>query len=146
MKKTLEYNEEYSLPELQKDGYNFLGFYSNGKKIEKVINQTLELEARFEKISNGKYTITYNLDGGECDNLINEFENSDDITLPIPTKKGYKFIGWYDENDLLVSSIENRNYVLTAKWEKVSSGCNNVMGNIYILIAVLGMTLLKRRK
>ncbi len=146
LKKTLEYNEEYSLPELQKDGYNFLGFYSNGKKIEKVINQTLELEARFEKISNGKYTITYNLDGGECDNLINEFENSDDITLPIPTKKGYKFIGWYDENDLLVSSIENKNYVLTAKWEKVSSGCNNVMGNIYILIAVLGMTLLKRRK
>ena len=67
------------------------------------------------------YTINYDLDGGTCDNLPEEFSKSNIITLPIPTKEGYKFIGWYDENDDSVNSLEYKNYNLKAKWIKADS-------------------------
>ncbi len=44
------------------------------------------------------------------------------VTIPIPTKAGYKFLGWYDENNNLVSSGGEYTPVsdisLYAKWEK----------------------------
>ena len=65
-----------------------------------------------------KYSINYNLDGGTCANLINEFTDGASITLPVPTKEGYEFLGWY-EGETLVNALENKNYELTAKWKKI---------------------------
>ena len=63
------------------------------------------------------YTISYDLDGGICNNLPEEFSETNMITLPTPTKEGYKFLGWYDENDKLINTLELKNYNLKAKWE-----------------------------
>lgn len=42
-------------------------------------------------------------------------------TLPVPTKEGYQFIGWYDENDqkISASTIVKKDEVYTAKWKVV---------------------------
>ena len=65
-----------------------------------------------------KYTITYDLDGGTCGGLVEEFEEGKYPTLPAPTKDGFKFLGWF-EGETEVSSIsENKNYALKAKWEE----------------------------
>ncbi len=44
-----------------------------------------------------------------------------DISGVVPTRKGYKFLGWYDENDNLVTNIDAsvcENVTVIAKWEK----------------------------
>ncbi|MBO4666771.1 MAG: InlB B-repeat-containing protein [Bacilli bacterium] len=65
-----------------------------------------------------KYNITYDLDGGAASNMITEFTDSTTVTLPTPTKEGYKFLGWYD-GETLITSLENKDYNLKAKWEKI---------------------------
>lgn len=45
-----------------------------------------------------------------------------DISNVIPTRKGYKFLGWYDSNDNLVTNIDasvHENVTVKAKWEKI---------------------------
>ncbi len=70
------------------------------------------------EVEETKYNISYNLDGGAYDNLVNEFTDAKEVTLPTPTKEGYEFLGWY-EGDNLVTALENKNYELTAKWKKI---------------------------
>ena len=52
------------------------------------------------------YTITYDLDGGTCNNLISKFNKWQKITLPMPQKEGFYFGGWV-ENDTYVKLIDN---------------------------------------
>lgn len=62
------------------------------------------------------YTITYDLNGGSCEDLVESFKDLKEASLKTPTKEGFAFDGWY-EGDKLVSSItELRNYNLKAKW------------------------------
>lgn len=111
------YDEFYNLPVPTKDGYKFMGWYDvdNSILVEddiyKITND-LYLQARYEYI----YYVTYNLDGGECNNLPTEFTESTKFNLPLPQKQGYYFIGWYDENNELVSELNNKDYTLKAKY------------------------------
>ena len=66
-----------------------------------------------------KYTISYNLDGGSCDNLVLEFEEDDFPTLPEPVKDGFNFLGWYEGETKVTEINANKNYELVAKWEEV---------------------------
>lgn len=73
-----------------------------------------------------KYKVNYNLDGGVCELLIDEYNENEKIILPTPIKEGYKFLGWYevDENGLLseikIDILEKKDYNLKAKWEKIN--------------------------
>ena len=69
------------------------------------------------------YTITFNLNGGEgIDDTIYTIE-SDSIILPIPTKIGYNFLGWFDNEELdgipvtEISSGSTGDKEFWAKWE-----------------------------
>lgn len=76
--------------------------------------------------ANAKYTyftITYVLNGGtNPENPITQYRIIDDDLLPIPTKEGYKFAGWYDDEDFDgerkfdASDLEG-NVTLYAKWK-----------------------------
>ena len=61
------------------------------------------------------YQITYELDGGTAENLVESFNKWEKVLLPIPTKEGYYFGGWMD-NQEYVKEIQYRNYNLKAKW------------------------------
>ena len=71
------------------------------------------------------YTITYNLNGGiQEDGAITSYNvETEEFDLPIPTRKGYSFKGWYQDSSLTGTSISkiptgtrgNKN--LYAKWE-----------------------------
>ena len=67
------------------------------------------------------YEINYDLDGGEfVGDVINTYTVLDEITLPSAKKKGYDFVGWLD-NDNLIFKIERgtyRNIYLLAKYER----------------------------
>lgn len=70
------------------------------------------------------FTITYNLNDGEnpSDAILNYTVESNDITLPSPTRIGYSFEGWYTSSDLSGSPVTNipkgsvGNRVYYAKW------------------------------
>ena len=64
-----------------------------------------------------KYTITYDLDGGTCDALISEYTEGNEVILPTPTKDGYIFLGWY-QDEIKVEFVKKGNFELVAKWEK----------------------------
>ncbi len=103
---------EVTLPTPTKEGNDFLGWFENGVQVTALENKNYELVARWETST---YTITYDLDGGVCNSLVNEFKHNEDVTLPIPTKDGYAFEGWY-EGETLVEEVTNKDYSLKAKW------------------------------
>ena len=111
-------NEEIVLPVPRKDGFEFLGWFEKDNKIEKITNKDYNLKAKWcTKI----YSIRYNLTGGTCENLLEEFVYSDDVVLPTPTRPGFTFLGWFESYDLEAvtgDNLEPKNYTLTAKWEK----------------------------
>lgn len=80
-----------------------------------------------EDTSDG-YTITYNLNGGENHSSNpSVFTEDDYIYLQSPTYAGYKFCGWYEnENcsgysiDCIYGNERNANVELWAKWEETA--------------------------
>ena len=74
------------------------------------------------------YNITLNLNGGTCSETYptSYTISSNDIILPTPTKTGFNFIGWYDNEEFSgdkITKIEkgsSGNIKLYAKWEAAS--------------------------
>ena len=107
------YSDDIILPTPEKEGYNFLGWYSERGWLYKAIKSgdygDLNLTARWAL---KKYQVVF-----DCIENPVVFEHGNLPILPIPEKEGYNFLGWY-ENDVLVETLaENRDYNLVAKWE-----------------------------
>lgn len=107
-----------------KVGHTFIGWFksSDGGNtlteefvFDKMPSSDLVIYAKFDE---NLYTVTFDSNGG---NLIAPLTRSylSNLVLPTPVRDGYKFLGWYDENDNLVSSpyIVVEDISLTAKWE-----------------------------
>ncbi len=113
----------FSLMAPTKSGYAFMGWYKEPSfetQVETIAIGTHEdftLYAKWEPIT---YTITYELDGGECDGNPESYNIlSEDIVLSSPTKDGYTFLGWYSGNEKVtnIPSGSIGNISLTAKWQ-----------------------------
>lgn len=118
------YDSNYSLPILQKLGYDFSWRYENQKIDNRgvwSISNNITLEANWSIID---YSITYNLDGGDATNP-NEYSiESDSFALNNPSKEGYTFLGWtanpYSSNYEKNVTINQGNYgnlCFYANWE-----------------------------
>lgn len=73
-----------------------------------------------------KYTITYELDGGDNNenNPGSYYDTTGTITLKDPVKKGYIFGGWflddtYKKQIKTISGADNTNYIIYAKWTEI---------------------------
>lgn len=113
----IKYGEEFSLPVLEKEGYNFLGWYLDDKLMENgayYYESNIVLNAKFEKIT---YTITL------VDDVTTTLKvcYNELINLPMLEKVGFEFLGWFDGeikfND--ESWHLNHDITLTSKWEKI---------------------------
>ncbi len=121
---TVYYNEYYSLPTPQKLGYEFKGWYSNNIKYNDGIwlnKQDIQLIAKWEIVN---YTITYHLDSGyQSEDNITSYTVNDSVTFYEPSKNGFKFLGWFNEETFSGNKVENLpigttgNIELYAKWE-----------------------------
>ena len=100
--------------------YAFDGWFENGSKVESVEVarcENVKLTAKWTAI---EYTITYDLDGGVCQaKLPAKYSiESEDVILPIPSKDGCKFDGWYI-GDKRIEKIEKGSHgdvTIFAKW------------------------------
>ena len=96
--------EELEIPVPTKEGYNFLGWYKNDVLFEETVMpaENLTLVAKWEEQQvivppTVSYTITLDVNGGNSlvENTITG-EAGSTIELPVPTKEGYNFLGWYN--------------------------------------------------
>lgn len=88
------------------------------KRVVKIIVLIFIIGLFFLASCQKEYKINYNLgDGTLVESL--SYKVGQEIKLPTPTKKGYTFLGWY-ENDVLINTLDTnakRDYTLVAKWE-----------------------------
>lgn len=116
----------FELKAPQKKGYQFGGWYlekdfkTSINSIAKGHSGDISVYAKWLK----EYSITYHLNGGK-NNVLNThiYSELDNVKLKTPTRKGYKFCGWYSDKKYSkkVSEIKKGtkgNIKLYAKWKK----------------------------
>lgn len=70
---------------------------------------------------NKTFKVQFDTDGGSVVEAIEVKENTKIVSLPITIKDGYRFLGWYLNNELYDLNKEvTENVTLTAKWEENS--------------------------
>ncbi len=111
-----EYDSLINYPnDPEKIGYTFLGWGKDAP--EKFPSTNLTLEAQWDI---NYYDIFYDLNEGENDpNNPSYYTVEENIVLLDATKEGYQFLGWYDEEDNVVETIEKGStyhLVLEARW------------------------------
>ncbi len=121
--------EETELVNPTKEGYTFLGWSTTQgsttyiTSIAPSIKADVKLYANWEKIpvySNIVYVLN---DGVLADNAPSKYEEGKDLTLPVPTKDGFKFLGWTKEevSSEYVTSIPadtTGDFKVYAQWKK----------------------------
>lgn len=106
-----------------KEGYEFVGWYSNGKRFDfsTKVTEDLELEARWVKENVKLYTIKFNSNGGNEIESIEVEMNKAIGTLPTPKRSGYKFVGWFiGTTEITNSTVAVKDMSLIAKWEEAN--------------------------
>ena len=129
------YDSTYgTLPTPKYPGYTFLGWFTaktGGSKIVPTTKVTITanktLYARWQQ---GKFTITFNSNGGTTVDAKTVTYGSTYGTLPVPTRSGYDFQGWFTKASggtqiiasTTVTTTSNQN--LYAHWAKTNSTAN----------------------
>ena len=117
-----------------KEGYIFYGWINEDGNIispDMIVSDNITLKAYWIKKDAKTSTITVDTDGGNSINPI-VVEDGKVILLPVnPTKDGYVFNGWVDENGNGVTkdTIINGNITIKATWKKTytcPSGCTPI--------------------
>ena len=123
------YNVEESVEfaSASKDGYKFIGWYLDSN-FETEIKSTQDYTTNlvlYSKFEVETYTISLDLDGGSG---ISEVKYNVEVNqiLPTPTKDGYKFIGFVDENNNIITETKDLigDINLTAKYEIITYNIN----------------------
>ena len=126
----ITYGDTVTLHSVYRMGYEFIGWYDaeeNGTRVEVIDeNNILEISwlyARFEPL---EYEITLDADGGSfttSDGAETVYtyivEYGQTFELPLCTRDGYAFLGWFDEdgNEIAeITSLNIKNMTLTADW------------------------------
>ncbi|MDR0700012.1 MAG: InlB B-repeat-containing protein [Tannerella sp.] len=122
------YEEDTYVPyEANGDSYLFFGKSQN--------TASADIEVEYVKIiDDGAYApgeeydivVTYNLNGGEGDTESNYNTANEAVTLPVPTRTGYTFLGWYDNSAFTGEAVTEIPKETTddkefwAKWEAIA--------------------------
>ena len=117
---------EFELKNPTKDGFVFEGWYTDSsfsKKVTKISKGTSGNKTFYAKWRFVAYVINYELNGGvNPSSAPKTYTQESSVTLPKPTKVGYKFAGWYTESTFInkvtkIASGETGNKTFYAKWE-----------------------------
>ena len=133
--KTVTYSGKYgTLPTAYKYGHTFVGWYTEASGGTKVTADTIVTTAKNHTLhahytANTQMTVTFNVND-EGDGTGNVNPTSKTVInkeaygeLPVPTRKGYTFLGWYTaasggalvESDDIVTKTAN--HTIYAHWE-----------------------------
>ena len=123
--------EKITLPAATRDGYTFIGWYtqSTGGELignagdEYVANGSLTMYAQWTEVPKVQYTVTYNANSGSVSPSSATVNAGESVTLPTPTRNSYTFSGWYTAasggnkvGDAGASYTPTANITLYAQW------------------------------
>ena len=127
------------LPVPTRDGYTFLGWYDNagltGSPIESI-STTADIEmvlyASWQSNAQTVYSnLSFELNGGlVAEELPTQYLEGTVTVLPVPTKTGYAFEGWFDNAEFIgsaveeISNLETGDLAFYAKWTVVEYSIN----------------------
>ena len=136
------------LPIVNRRGYSNTGFrvnnniYNNSVLIDEINNK--EITPLWELIN---YNISYDLDGGVLNNMINTYNIEDNFVLDKPNKTGYKFIGWTgsngdvpEENIIINNMIGDKYYKANYIVDKCKININSIIQDIKYNDGLSGFT------
>lgn len=107
------------LPLVKKEGYDFVGWYINDKKIDDnyIYNEDVVLQAKWEFVVT--YKVSFESNGGSnVENIV--IREGEKLTLPEnPSREDYNFLGWkYESGEFIEDNIiVDKDIVLYAEWE-----------------------------
>ena len=128
LRTTYNINSSFSLATPTLEGATFVGWYDNmdftGNIITSITPGTVGTLSFYAKWDYTVYTILYNLNGADSNpNSKTTFTILDEsYNLNEPTKAGFEFLGWYEDEkctDYKITEINTlgyKNYSLYAKW------------------------------
>lgn len=136
--KTVTYTEKYGeLPTATREGYTFKGwklFYTQNTYLTPDdYVYYINYDTAYAYWTPNEYTVTFNASGGNVSSTSKSVKyNTSYGTLPIPTKSGYEFLGWFDPESGSYITEEttlniNKNHTLYAHWQKegITGDANN---------------------
>lgn len=139
------------LPEPTRADYTFLGWFDeNGEKVLPDSTYQIPHDSVFTaRWSQHTFTITLDPNGGQVNPTFVRVEKGDAVnTLPVPTREGYTFLGWFDAegNQYTAETVFNgeEDITLTARWEintytvTLDDGCGNTDTKTYTHGEALG--------
>lgn len=121
--KTLEANSKIELPTPKREGYDFVGWYSDSEykeefKAELMPEKDVTVYAKWAKKAE-MYTITFDTAGGNDIPSIS-LEANAKIELPTPKREGYNFVGWYADKEykekFKTEIMPKKDITVYAKW------------------------------
>lgn len=128
-------SKDFTLKSPTRAGYTFLGWYttpefSKKTKVTVIKKGPAKYITLYAKWAPKSYTITYDFAGGKKDAAATDYPSSytvesEDITLSVPVKKGYTFMGWYENKgnggriEDIPSGSRTGKLELKAKWSIV---------------------------
>ena len=135
------------LPIATSEGYKFLGWFTEetgGEQItvDTVFEKNTTVYAHWELIKDK--TIVFDANGGTC--IISSIDTDAKIEkLPIATREGYEFLGWYTERaggeQITTDTIFESSTTIYAHWKEIIDttmiGDINADGNINTVDAIL---------
>ena len=112
------------------DAYISFGKLSVGSYVYKVtaknaISEATLVDQPFTVYKNGEVTVTFDANGGQCDTTSLDITSGETVSaLPTPTREGFDFLGWFDENggEFTAETAVTADITVTAKWTSESSG------------------------
>jgi len=102
-----------NLPDAEKDYYDFATWYTDSALTNEFTSGIMPNDdvTLYAKYTPTVYTITYVLnDGVNAEDAVMEYTYEDTITLPIATKTGHSFVGWFTNAQFtssVVSELKN---------------------------------------
>lgn len=115
------YQDEVKIPNLTKSGYTFIGWKGDKGNIKKdlIISKGTVGDKNYTAIFEAnEYTITFDANGGILSTNTQKVTYDSTFELPTPKKEGYRFLGWYYNNTLIIAGQwkYETDIKLTAKW------------------------------
>lgn len=152
---TYDVEDEIILADLERDGYQFVGWYTNPEnantKVTTIAEGTVGDITLYAVWDVKQCTVKYASD--EYPDVIVIFGDTLD-ELYVPMREGYEFVGWYSDslyrNQFTENTVVNNDITLYAKWVKKTAPIWYFVSGGLALIAIIGaivyMILAKRNK
>lgn len=110
------------LPDTEKEGYTFEGWFLKEEKVTdtKTFDKDVTLKAKWT-MKEQTFMVTFDSDGGSQVSSIKVVCGEELSLKGIPTKEGYRFVSWVDQNETPIldgALLSCEDLVLKANWEK----------------------------